>query len=110
MDNIRYKIQVILLTVVLSVCGVTNVFSQEITVDGINYQLDPKDRTAEVLRNVPGGYAGDIIIPETVSYEDDDYTVTSLGYQCFYECWDITSITLPNSIKSLRNECFYKCI
>ena len=36
-------------------------------------------------------------------------SVTSLGDYCFYECSGLTSITIPSSVTSLGSDCFYGC-
>ena len=43
---------------------------------------------------------GDIAVPETITVEGVDYTVTELSEKAFDEA-DITSLTLPSSIKKL---------
>ena len=35
--------------------------------------------------------------------------VTSLGDDCFYDCWGLTAITIPNSVTKLGNNCFGGC-
>ena len=37
-------------------------------------------------------------------------SVTSLGEWCFYECTGLTSITIPNSVTSLGRYCFDCCL
>ena len=36
-------------------------------------------------------------------------SVTSLGNDCFGDCSGLTSITIPNSVTSLGDGCFYEC-
>ena len=49
-----------------------------VLIDGICYQLISKANLAEVVRNPNGLYAGDIVIPSTVSYEGITYMVKSV--------------------------------
>ncbi len=49
-----------------------------------------------------------IIIPSSVTYEGKNYSVTAIGKKAFYRC-GITYITLPNSLKSIREEAFGDC-
>ena len=77
----------------------------EIVSNGIKYKLYPSKK-AEVLKN---DYSGDIIIPETVTYNNITYKVTSLGEDCFEDCSSLTSINLPSSITSLGSYCFSGC-
>ena len=76
-----------------------------IVLNGIRYRLNTS-KTAEVLKN---DYSGEIVIPETVTYNNITYKVTSLGESCFKGCSNLTSINLPSSITSLGKGCFYGC-
>lgn len=78
----------------------------EMVLNGIRYGLNI-DKTAEVLQN---DYSGDIVIPETVTYNNITYKITSLGDHCFSKCSRLTSINLPSSITSLGDHCFANCI
>ena len=85
-------------------------------VDGIFYNLDAANKTATVTfkgdyyESYDNEYSGDVAIPETVTYNGITYSVTSLGWYCFYGCSSLTSITLPNSVTSLGDGSFYGCI
>ncbi|MBQ2386113.1 MAG: leucine-rich repeat domain-containing protein [Bacteroidales bacterium] len=48
-------------------------------------------------------------IPETVTYNETTYSVTSIEEWAFYNCSSLTSVTLPNSVASIGNDAFYKC-
>ena len=37
------------------------------------------------------------------------YTVTEIGDDAFYWCEDITSVTIPNSVKTIGHEAFWSC-
>ena len=39
----------------------------------------------------------------------DDGSVTSIGVEAFYECWNLTSITIPGSVKSIGYRAFAYC-
>ena len=56
----------------------------ETIINDINYRLDEDNLTAEVMENE--GYEGDIIIPETVVFNDATYRVTSIGHKAFAGC------------------------
>lgn len=80
----------------------------EVKVDGINYIIDQSNKTAQVTSNYEE-YTGDLCIPESISVEGTIYVVTSLGDYCFDGCWELTSITIPNSVTSLGDYCFVDC-
>ena len=84
-------------------------------VDGIFYNLDADNKTATVTfqgdnyDSYNNEYSGDVVIPETVTYNGITYSVTSLGWACFTYCSSLTSITIPNSVTSLGHRCFKDC-
>lgn len=89
--------------------------AQDAEVNGIFYNLDAANKTATVTfkGNNSGsydkGYSGDVVIPETVTYNGITYSVTSLGTYCFADCSSLTAITIPNSVTSLGDFCFESC-
>ena len=81
---------------------------KEEIINGINYRLDEETKTAEVVRK-SGSYEGDIIIPDTVVFNELSYRVTSIGTCAFNGSSALVSITIPNSVTSIGNEAFYGC-
>ena len=80
-----------------------------VEIDGIWYNLVSKTKTAEVVKKPSGEYSGAIVIPEKVTYNGAEYSVTSIGKGAFYNCSGLTSITIPNSVKSIGDVAFCYC-
>ncbi len=87
----------------LSICT----YAYDFEVDGIYYNITG-DNTVEVTSN-DGQYAGDIIIPNKVSYDSKEYSVTSIRENAFYNCSSLTAIDIPASVTSIGNIAFFKC-
>ena len=79
-----------------------------VQIGAIYYNLNAENQTAEVTNN-PNKYSGDIVIPESVTYEEVTYSVTSIGYAAFQDCSGLTSITIPNGVTSIGGSAFDKC-
>lgn len=54
-------------------------------------------------------YSGVVAIPEDVTYDNKTLKVTSIGYNAFYDCSDLTSVTIPNSVTIIKWGAFEKC-
>ena len=68
-------------------------------VDGICYNIYEKRVTV-----MHSDYSGDIVIPETVTYDGETYTVTTINYHAFTGCTGLTSVTLPSTIASVSSD------
>ena len=77
-------------------------------VDGIYYYLAGDH--AVVSNNGQGNcYSGDIVIPASVVYEGAAYPVTSIGESAFYNCSDVTHVSLPKSVSTIGRWAFAGC-
>jgi hypothetical protein len=75
-------------------------------IGGVYYNLNKTDKTASVTYYK---YAGKVVIPESIKYDEMTYSVTSIGNYAFSRCKDITSISIPNSVKSIGICAFEDC-
>ena len=101
------------LLLVLLLFSTSSALAYDCKVDGIYYDLNKTDKTASVTKGIYIGiYSGNIIIPETIAYNNATYSVTSIGESAFYCCTGLTSVTIPNSVTSIasvRNGAFSGC-
>ena len=54
-------------------------------------------------------YIGNVVIPSKVTYEDEEYSVTSIGNYAFYDCSSLTSITIPEGVTEIGKYAFMYC-
>ena len=71
--------------------------TEEALIDGVNYLLDNKTLTAEVIALPEGKYEEEVLIPEKVKYFVKEYTVTGIGDEAFKDCDGLTSLTLEST-------------
>ncbi len=83
--------------------------AEEVEINGINYNLIPKAKAAEVVKKSSGEYEGDITIPSKVTYEETVYDVTEIREEAFQSCKNLKSITIPNSVTNIGNGAFRRC-
>ena len=77
-------------------------------VDGIYYNLDTENMTAEVTKGA-NNYSGNIIIPESITAYDKKYSVTSIGKDAFENDIDLISVIIPNSVTTIGSFAFRGC-
>ena len=78
---------------------------KEEIINGIKYRLNGGTLTAEVIKKNEG-CEGEIIIPKTVVFNELTYRVTSIGEDAFEDCDGLTSIVIPEGVKSIGANAF----
>ena len=106
------------------------VVAETVEINGVYYILDNGNGSATVTAN-PNKYSGDIVIPGFVTYHGTRFTVTAIeggvfvmdmedehgniyGVNdylngAFYKCSGLTSISIPNTIKTIGHSAFLGC-
>ena len=96
-----------LFTMLLALIAAT-ASAQDFMVDGICYNiLTEDDMTVEVTES-PYDYTGDVVIPAEVTYDGNTYSVTAIGDGAFYDCDNLTSVSMP-SATTIGDEAFRYC-
>ena len=80
-------------------------------VDGIYYLINSDETSVSVTYKTTSynSYSGSVVIPATVTYNGNEYSVNSIGYYAFSGCSSLTSITIPNSVTSIGISAFDGC-
>ena len=104
-----------LLLTLLSLLGLP-AFSHDFEVDGIYYKITSStDHTVSVTyegdryTSYSDKYTGNVIIPQSVQYNGDTYSVTTIGFSAFQDCSGLTSVIIPNSVISIGPWAFDGC-
>ena len=102
----NFKLKAMLLLAVLLCSGISALADTAIWQDSVRYGLCD-DLTAYVI-----GANNEITtanIPEKITYEKKDYTVTSIRGCAFDGCRSLASVVIPSSVTSIGYRAFYGC-
>ncbi len=80
---------------------VTSAMAYDFEVDGIFYTASGTTATVTYETSAYNSYSGDIIIPETVTYNGTTYTVTAIGDEAFLDCTGLTSVSIPVTVTAI---------
>ena len=108
----------VLLTVLMSMVG-TKASAHDIKVenaDGVTIYYNYINNKTELEVTYEGynellaeRYIGNVVIPESVTYNGNTYPVTAIGDYAFHFCSKLTAVTIPNSITSIGYRAFRGC-
>ena len=95
----------------VTVTGSFTLTSEQLALDGIQYTLWVKEKTAEIVGfDVTDGFTGQVSIPSTVTKDGTSFDVTRIGDSAFSKCENLTSVTIPESISFIGESAFSGCM
>ena len=108
--QLNKSFRVILFIILLNIVGMGKTIAQSFTVGDLRYSVNNDGVSVTVLGHVSYDPSGELIIPETVAYDGNSYSVTSIGDDAFYGCSGFTgSLIIPNSVTSIGSGAFSEC-
>lgn len=80
----------------------------ETVIDNLKYVINTDEKTA-VVDQYNQDVSGAVVIPETVDYEGEAYTVVALKEHAFFSNRNITSVDIPNTVTKVSYGVFDDC-
>ena len=90
----------------LLVCvGAWALAEEEVYSDGDYEYVLLEDGSAKIMSFIGPDETDEVEIPG----ELDGHTVTAMDIECFGERWELTSVTIPDSVTEIEGNSFYRC-
>ena len=106
-------IRKVLVALTLMICH--QAYAHDFEVNGIYYGISLFNKNTAYVTHKGKDYAqsyaysGSINIPDKVTYKGKTYTVATIGGYAFWNCADLKSVTLPNTITDIHQHAFEGC-
>ena len=78
----------------------------EVVVDNIHYILGNNGEAEVTHSDSYSNLSGDLTIPSSITVGNSQYTVTSIGEEAFRDCVNLTSVSLPATLKTIKDGAF----
>ncbi|MBO4549150.1 MAG: leucine-rich repeat domain-containing protein [Bacteroidaceae bacterium] len=103
--------RLLFLLLVTSLPIMANAYDAQINGIYYNFSGNEASVTYQKIENLTfiSDYSGDITIPETVTYNGITYSVTSINNYALYNCCNLTSIAIPESVTRIGVAAFSGC-
>lgn len=103
-------------SLLLAMLSFLSLSAHDFEVDGIFYNIiDENAKTAEVtfkgdaVSTFDNEYDGEVIIPATVIYNNEIYSVVEIDSYTFFDCFGITKVVMPETLKKIGDSAFKCC-
>ena len=97
----------------LALASLLRMAADTVKIDGIFYNLNETTLEAEVTYNEEvyttgvNSYTGEVFVPNEVEYEGRTYAVTSIGENAFRWSENLTSVVLPDNVRTIKYNAFF---
>ncbi|MDE5848286.1 MAG: leucine-rich repeat protein [Muribaculaceae bacterium] len=105
------------LLVILSLLMPLFLKAESVYFEGLFYEIvtswesgSAKEHVCVVAGEEYGKYYGDVVVPDKIVFNNVEYPVAEIGYYAFYNCYDLMSVILPESVISIDYGAFQNCI
>jgi hypothetical protein len=112
----RARSILVMVATLLSLTLPSHLLAYDFEVDGIYYDITSENTCAVTYESFNyetysaiSTYSGSIVIPETVSYNGTDYSVTEIKNYAFQGCIGMTEVIIGNSVTSISYSAFSDC-
>ncbi|MBO7137245.1 MAG: leucine-rich repeat domain-containing protein [Bacteroidaceae bacterium] len=80
-------------------------FPETVNIDGLLYNLSEYSHTAMVAN--ANSWEGELVIPEQVTYEEQEYTVNKIEWLAFDFCKTLTKVRIPKTVTEIQHYAGY---
>ena len=78
----------------------------EFEVDEIRYKVNEDGITVSVIRKYFKKYEGEVVIPSSVEYNGNEYSVNAIGWNVFNGCSTLMNVIIPDSVTVIGGGAF----
>jgi len=87
----------------------SNMETYDCEAGGVYVDVATGDNTTCTVTSGDSAYSGEVVIPETVFYEGQTYTVTVVGTDAFADNTELTGVTVPSTVTTICSGAFSGC-
>lgn len=111
MKHICERFRFTLIAVVMLLVGYGTSYAYDFSANGIYYNIKSATGTVEVTyaNDSYNSYSGNIVIPNSVSYNSRSYKVTAVGDNAFRNCENLSAVTLGKNVATIGKRAFLNC-
>lgn len=113
MKRLKLLIACIMSIIAIAIIGnlppfvTTSNAAEQQVIGELKYEFDESNHTAKVVEN--DYIFSSVTIPEKVTYNNVEYTVTEIGAFAFFSCSNLRSVSIPSSVVKIGYSAFGEC-